>query len=678
MNNTGKSSTAILYITHVSILIVGFSIGLLAAYVFILIPFDFSSELRKARALGIVSVSILQGYPKSKDVVSYFSLLFFPVSFSIVPWYLWARNRTAVLREMFSFADTTKTETNQRTYLYVIILLLVGVLWTFNITDFYDPNFKPFVGSWPFLGEDGENLAWVQSILSGGVYGKDFFCLYGPLLIYPLAWAMKLFGQTVCIERALKYCYDLVAFGLVVFFLFKTFRFKWLALFASLLYLVLFPPYWHLSVNLTTLRFVLGIVPFLLLHFYRSSGKRKLLFLAGIVVGLSILFSQEAGIASLVICVSVFFLDDVLRQGKVRTFSINTAILLSGLVLAVTPMLIFFAAKGALVMFFDSIYGFPKLKTLGYGSFPFPSLHEFIAKPLGVFPLAYWMIFFYGGMSIYLAVLFLLKSGDKTLYLKMALLLYGIILFRIPLGRVALEDAMKVFPSTLLLFFLQIDCMTVAFLNHKKLDVRIGYALFALLVIGSFSIVVLYGTNVRYNIVFMADRLRNFSQKLTVLPIGVELPGIERGKIFYDPSTANSIVKIKNFLDTYAQEERYVYFFPNEAAYYFIFNKQNPTRYAIAYFAATSSQRLDLISGLERNKPRFIIYSLDTWRIDGIPETTQVPEVVDYMKQKYETLGNLGEIVILQRKQIERVSLFLPSRPGLCSAFLAISASKKE
>ncbi|HAM52732.1 MAG TPA: hypothetical protein DCP92_19310 [Nitrospiraceae bacterium] len=656
MNNTGKSSgntisAACFYITHVSIIIVGFSIGLLAAYLFMLIPFDFSSELRKARELGIVSASILQGYPKSKDVASYFSLLFFPFSFAIVPWYIWARNRTAVVKELFLFADA-KTKRNHHTYLYVIIMLIGGVLWTFNITDFHDPNYKPFVGSWPFLGEDGETLAWVQSILSGGVYGKDFFCLYGPLLIYPLAWAMKLFGHTVLIERALKYCYDLLAFGLVVFFLFKTLRFKWLSFFASLLYLVIFPPYWHLSVNFTALRFVLGIVPFLLLHFYRSKGKRNLLFLAGIVIGLSILFSQEAGIASLIACVCVFFLDDVLRQRKVRTFSINTAILLSGLVAAVTPMLIFFAAKGALVMFFDNIYSFPKLKILGYGSFPFPSLTDFISNPLEVFPLAYWMIFFYSIMSIYLTVLFLLKSDDETLYLKIALLLYSIILFRIPLGRVALEDAVKVFHPTLLLLLLQIDCMAAALLNTRKLHLRIGHALFALLVIGSFSIVVLYGTNVRYNIVSLEDRLRNFSQKLTVAPIGVDLQGIARGKIFYHPSTANSIVNIKNFLDAYAQREKYVYFFPNEAAYYFIFNKQNPTRYAIAYFAVTSPQRLDLISGLEKNKPKFIIYSLDTWRVDDIPETIQVPEVVDYIKQKYETLGNLGEVVILQRKQI--------------------------
>ncbi len=131
---------------------------------------------------------------------------------------------------------------------------------------------------------------------------------------------------------------------------------------------------------------------------------------------------------------------------------------------------------------------------------------------------------------------------------------------------------------------------------------------------------------------------------------GVSLRKIDRGGVFYDPATAKDMVQIKDFLDTYAQDERFIYFFPNEAAYYFIFNKQNPTRYAYAYHAATSAQRLELVSDLEKKKPRFIVYSLNTWRVDGIPETIQVPEVVDYIGQKYDTFYDLGGVIIFQRK----------------------------
>ena len=107
------------------------------------------------------------------------------------------------------------------------------------------------------------------------------------------------------------------------------------------------------------------------------------------------------------------------------------------------------------------------------------------------------------------------------------------------------------------------------------------------------------------------------------------------------------------YLDANTKSGEYVYFFPNEAAYYFLLDRNNPTRYAMSYFAITSSQRRELVSELEINKPTYVVYSRQTWRIDDIQAKVQVPEVISYLNDKYKITRNLGNVVIAKR--IERI-----------------------
>lgn len=647
-NNSFKS----VYITHLSILVTGFILGLFLAYLSTLIPMDFSSELRKAKELGIVSISILKDYPKSKDIVLFLFLITLPFFCAVLPWYLWARNRIPVLHDVLN-PVTTNYEKGHSIYSFAGIMLIMHVLLTFDINFFSSPVNNPWVGSWPFLGEEGAPLAWVQSILSGGTYGKDFFCLYGPLMPYSLAGAMKLFGQTVVVERGLKYFYDLIAFGCVVFFLVKTLQSRYVIALACLFYILLYPLN-VLSINFTTLRYVLGLMPLLLIHLYRKQEKPSFLVIAGIIAGISILFSQEAGMVSLTVCIFIFILEDIILHFKAKRFFVRTALLLAGMGLVFLPMICYFAATSDLSMLWNSIYGFPKLKTLGYGSSPFPSFKAFISDPFNSLSFIYWMILYYVGLSVYLFVKLVTKSDDKTLFLKIALLLYGIVLLRIPLGRPSVADAIKIFHPALLLLALQMDALAASIVKNNALHLKIGHALFASLVLGTLSMVAIFDADpsLRDDMVTLKWSLENFPKRLTKQSLGVDLPQIERGGVSYSPETAGSIVKIKNFLDAYAQNEKYVYFFPNEAVYYFLFNKQNPTRYAISYFAATRSQRLELIAELERNRPRYVIYSPKTWRVDDIHETIQVPEVVDYLEQTYDVLSDLGGVFVFQRKSI--------------------------
>lgn len=646
-----QRSYSSVYITHVSILACGYLLGLFAAYLLTYVPMDFSSDLIKAKELGIISVSILKGYPKSKDFVLFFLLITLPFLGAVIPWYLWARSRMDVLHDVLN-PPAAPCEHGKNVSVFAFVLLAMFVLLTFDINIFYLSGHNPVVGSWGFLGEEGAPLSWAQSILSGGSYGKDFYCLYGPLMPYSLAGAMKLFGQTVVVERGLKYFFDLIAFGCMAFFMIKTIRSRFVIVLACLLYILLYIPSSIVTINFTTLRFVLGLLPLLLVHLYATQEKPKIMLAAGMIAGISILFSQEAGMVSLVACIGIFLLEDVILQFNAKRLLLKGALLLSGLCMVILPVVGYLAVKSGVSMLWDSIYGFPKLKTLGYGSYPFPSLRAFISDPLNTVPFIYWMIFYYVGLAVYLFVQLVTKSNDKAVLLKISLVLYGIMLLRIPLGRTGVIEAIKVFHPAVLLLAFHMDALISTVKESKACYLRFGHALIAALILGSLSVAAVFGADgdIRRKMGHLMHSIKNPSKRLTVQPTGVSLPEFERGGIFYSRETADSMTKIKAFLDANAQKDKYVYFFPNEAVYYFIFNKQNPTRYAIAYFAATKSQQLELIADLERNRPRYVVYSPKTWRVDYIPEMEQVPEVFGYLQQNYGVVSDFGNVVILQRQ----------------------------
>ncbi len=91
-----------LYLCHIIVLFSGFFIGMLTAYYFNSIKFDFSGDIQKAKSLGIVSPTVLSGYSKFRDILTYASVLGFPVVFSVGIWLLWAnKERRNRLREIF-------------------------------------------------------------------------------------------------------------------------------------------------------------------------------------------------------------------------------------------------------------------------------------------------------------------------------------------------------------------------------------------------------------------------------------------------------------------------------------------------------------------------------------------------------------------------------------------------
>lgn len=344
------------------------------------------------------------------------------------------------------------------------------------------------------------------------------------------------------------------------------------------------------------------------------------------------------------ISIAVTFTIHSFSRHNWRVAAKECLFLLTGFLISAAPMVLYLFFKGAFIPFIGSLYGFPRLTMLGYGGIPAPTLKDFASKPLGPSLFYYWVILFYSLVALYVASSLLLGKINRDNLLKLSILVFGVLLFVVAVRRYSQMNVAKVFLPCIILTFLFFDDAVMGIIVRKGfLRARHGLFLFLL----SAAVLLLLSRSVlRMN---FRQSLENFHYKWTRVRTGYSLPFIKRGGIFFDPVTAKSLARLYKFLNAHTAPGDYVYFFPNEAAYYFLLNRNNPTRFAISYFAITKRQREELVRELEKNKPAYVVYSKNTGRIDNIPEYVQVPEVVKFLKAHYDTYLDMGNILIMKR-----------------------------
>ena len=634
------------------ILALGALFGFFLSWVAAGVHWDFSVDLSKARELGIVSSTVLKGYPKARDVVTYATVFGFPVFFALLFWSVWAWKRRSQLIPIYDLLwDDQPVPHGKKWLLSLILLATIYIIVYFPMWTFFDVMYiSGNVKAWPFIGEEGEILAWVQSILNGGIYGKDFFCLYGPLMLYPLALLMKVFGPSVSIARFYTFSLDLIAYSIVIYFIYRIFRNKIVAILFLLTYLTL---YNHLitvlSPNTSFLRVTLGLAPLLLMYNYLETKKILFIVFAGLMTSASLLFSQEVGLCStisvcLVLGLSICYRKDINKD--VHAFIFYLLVTVAGVI----PFLLYQGINGSLGVFFESLVGYPRLVMLGFGGKPFPYFNYAVThlfEPI-VFD-NYWVLFTIIALALSVFPLILLGQKKPLLLFRLSLLIFGALLYRSALGRSSLDRAFFVSLPALSFLFLYIDNAWTCF-RSQEAPFRVFHLGRVMLTLGILIVIFINDTPIKQNAesLFSAVQFKwTNTYKRPPSDYNAFLPRLD---VYTDEQTYSNAISISEFINKKNSHD--ILFFPNEPIYYFLFNITPPTRYVMSYFAVTHDMRKEMVYNLEQKKPRYVIYNRNTWRLDNIPENIQVPEVLDYVTKTYHQIEESDDLTFLERNQI--------------------------
>lgn len=634
-----------LFIIHTTLLISGGIAGFVMAFYLSTVPWDFYADIENARQLGIVSKTVMSGYPKKRDLLTFALAFGLPVCGALAFWLPWGFKRRKLLSSaLYPEPADGKVDSPLRPYILTILALLL-VSSYFVLNKMYGASFNEYNGAWPFLGEEGVFLEWSQRILNGEVQGKDFFCLYGPLMVYPLALLQKIAGPVVSLGRWYAFGLNIMAYVLLAFVIHRTIRNFAVASFALLFMVAVFPHTLY-SANLSPLRYFLGFWPIIPLLRYHSSGLRCWLVMAGMTVGVSFLFSQEVGMCAFLATTSFLVLETYKRQ-ELSKLPRRFLEYFTGYILTVAPFGLYFFSKGALGSLLENMFSYPRLVMLGYGGLAFPSLMEVIEFPFS--PMVfdnYWLVFVYAVAACLLITRITVSRIDVQALAASYVIIFGVLLFRSALARSSVGKAYWVSPPMFLILFIGIDYYLSVFKCSTTIIVKNA--------VGSICLFfILFMTHLS----FMLPPLERFSlnlfgkERFELSPFGAKVVGVERDDVLHPPNVALEIQRIADFFSVNGSPGQYTYFFPNEPAYYFLFDKKNPTRYPMSSLMVTTAMRREAVADLEQNKPEFVVYSTETWRPDDIPERVQTPEVYEYLKVNYSVMEDHGAVVFLRRKE---------------------------
>jgi hypothetical protein len=392
----------------------------------------------------------------------------------------------------------------------------------------------------------------------------------------------------------------------------------------------------------------LGIVPILLAYLSLGKAKPYYVVVSGAVAAQSLLFSQEAGICSTIAVVALLGTHNMLDR-DFRKLATDTLWFLAGLAVSAAPMTVYFISTGAAAEMYRNLFEYPSYVVLGFGGLPFVDFRSFISNPFGQENFSYYsVIIIYIFSSIYILTMISLGRRDRKLLLLGALLVFGVLLYRSVLGRTSGLYLLRASIPAFLIMFILFDIAISRLLSGSSIMARAGSAAQACLFVLLMTLMLITSPIFKAGIEASFRDLPDITRKLT-LERGFTINSLKRAGIFFDDDTALSIFSINKFLNSHTNPDDYVYFFPNEPAYYFLFDRKMPTPFAQSYFAITFDMQRHLTEYLEKNRPEFIVYSMRTWRVDNIPETVQIPIVVNYIKENYKKFRGLGDVDVLKR-----------------------------
>lgn len=624
-----------------------------------------TAGLEEAKRLGIVSGTVLNDYPKTHDSAVYMVSLAAGIPIALLVWHAgvfrFLRSRPITPTPIPSSTPTASFFPSALRALfwfdYVFIPLLFMTL-SYDGRFFTDAN-----GSAVLLFEEGEFADWVHKILHGGVLHRDAFCLYGPLMVYPIVWSMQLFGTSLLVMRIYCFVVNIVAYFLFYIILRDITRRRTVALAGALLFFSFYYPFFT-APNGSMLRISIGLMPPLLCYHWIRSQKIFLIISAGILAGLLVFYSQEVGIGAIISVTAMLILHSIEQSPRDMVKTLGPFFL--GVAAGAAPVMIAFAAMDALGDMIVNLIEYPRYAMLGYAARPYPSLISAVEKLLAnpsyiafrslsaVLMISYWPVVLYASVVIYALIRYgmgRLSSLDLVLF---GIACFGLVYFRSALGRSGFDKNGTVFPpglmlSAILLYrFWDLGRTAITspvwgrriagFYTFTGGIVVAGLTSYGLWV-SNFSLKLTWDCNL-HKVIDSASYWREIDWSPSRVPV---LSGM------YTPvGWEDHLMQVAAYIQTHTRPDDPIYVFPNEPIYYFLLDRKNPTRFSYSQHAITTQDRIETVRALKKTRPLYVLYFTTIWRLDDIPEEIAVPEITEYIRKSYRLEQAMGPVQILK------------------------------
>ena len=585
--------------------------ALVARIIVAVAPTNFN-DLATAKGLGITSESILGGHSITADMVGFVLAISAALATSLFIWIIWAM-RTAradqPLPDVISWS-TPRTSTIEMVAVTLLAFVLFARFWNGHAATF---------SAFTTLVEEGEMLAWVDSVLRGRALFRDAFCLYGPLSVWAVATLFWLFKPSLGLWRHWIFALNAPAL-IAVYFLSRGISRTRIAAAACTIVVALVCASAVPAMSWSLCRVGLGLAALAALTRGLDRTSLGWSIATGALLATTLLYSPEIGAASIIAVAIVLLFKASLRATLWTGF---------GMILVLAPAAIYLATIGALKETIDGLFLFSRFRMLGFAGAPFPHL-EFDLYTLR----AYFVPVVLTVSGFWTATKLLRGLRDARVLTQLGLFIFGAVLFTAALTRP--DESHLTFvapPGLILLACLLEDAAFAVKSQNQRLAAVTG------LTLGTLGLLLPW-TLPAY------DHFFTFIQP----PSGRTIPVPRAGSALFPEEFALDLDRLTHAIQTRTSPNEPIWVFPGEALLYFLADRPQPTRFPQVVFAVTRAQRQELVADLERNRPRWTIIYRDAPELEGIPYSVAVPEVVEYLEAHYQFEINIGSFELLRRK----------------------------
>lgn len=504
-------------------------------------------------------------------------------------------------------------------------------------------------GSFGLLGEEGVYLGAVQAMRTGRTLYSDVAFPYGPLLIQPFDWWLRVAGDTVVAARTwvfLLHGIGLAAVALIVRCLVGGLRGAWAGALACVAMAAISPPFLPV-LNSVLLRPALAFLPAALLHAAARDDLPERVHpvrLAGAAIAIAVLFSFEVGAVAVVSSVVTLLLHRASRSTWTRVVTAGGVAGVVGLL----PLTL----QGGLGGFVGQAFEMIRLPALGYQALPYPDVAAVFRDAGGAFgshppenpatrawavlpPVVIWV-----GLGLGLC-----RLGRRNDHATTGLLVGSVaaaLLFRGALGRSDLYHLW--FYGAVPVVVLSVVVLAWVW-QHASNEVRAGLVPAAALCVIGVAVL-----DAKSEIAFPPQEEVRLATAAGIvdpmLPRSVDVG--RSGRLRLLPRLAVQVDAITRKAASLPEDDG-VWFYPSEAAYYYLADRAVPVRYLWAYDAATPAMQKRALADLEEDPPRWVFHSSDTFTIDHIPQEDLVPLIDAWLAENYRPVQVLPGATLLER-----------------------------